>query len=59
MIDYFQSQRLAEIAGVSSETIEKDYFIELMLLYLAKNIAFKDKLIFRGGTALKKTLKTM
>jgi predicted nucleotidyltransferase component of viral defense system len=54
VIDYFQSQRLAEIAGVPSETIEKDYFIELMLFYLAKNIEFKKKLIFRGGTALKK-----
>jgi predicted nucleotidyltransferase component of viral defense system len=54
VIDYFQSQRLAEIAGVSSETIEKDYFIELILFYLAKNIEFKEKLIFRGGTALKK-----
>jgi len=54
VIDYFQSQRLAETAGVSSETIEKDYFIELMLFYLAKDIEFKEKLIFRGGTALKK-----
>ena len=54
MIDYFQSQRLAEIAGVPSETIEKDYFIELILFYLSKDIEFKEKLIFRGGTALKK-----
>jgi len=54
VIDYFQSQRLAETAGVPSETIEKDYFIELMLFYLAKDIEFKEKLIFRGGTALKK-----
>ena len=54
MIDYFQSQRLAEIAGVPAETIEKDYFIELMLFYLARDIEFKEKLIFRGGTAIKK-----
>jgi predicted nucleotidyltransferase component of viral defense system len=54
VIDYYQSQRLAEIAGVPSETIEKDYFIELMLFNLAKDIEFKEKLIFRGGTALKK-----
>jgi predicted nucleotidyltransferase component of viral defense system len=54
VIDYFQSQRLAEKAGVPSETIEKDYLIELMLFYLAKDIEFKEKLIFRGGTALKK-----
>lgn len=53
-MDYFQSQRLAEVAGVSYETIEKDYFIELMLFYLAKDIEFKEKLIFRGGIALKK-----
>jgi len=54
MINYFQSQRLAEIAGVPPETIEKDYFIELMLFYLAKNNKLKEKLIFRGGTALRK-----
>jgi len=56
MIDYFQSQRLAEIAGVSSETIEKDYFIELILFYLAKNIEFKEKLIFRGGDGFKENI---
>lgn len=55
MIDYFQGQKLAEIAGVPSETIEKDYFIELLLFYLAKEIEFREKLIFRGGTALRKT----
>ena len=54
MIDYFQCQRLAEKAGVPSETIEKDYFIELMLFHLAKDMEYKEKLIFRGGTALKK-----
>ncbi len=54
MIDYFQSQRLAARAGVPPETIEKDYFIELILLHLAKDIYFKKKLVFRGGTALKK-----
>jgi hypothetical protein len=54
VIDYFQSQRVAEIAGVPPETIEKDYFIELMLFYLAKDNKLKEKLIFRGGTALRK-----
>lgn len=54
MIDYFQSQRIAETAGVPPETIEKDYFIELMLFYLAKDNKLKEKLIFRGGTALRK-----
>lgn len=51
-MNYFQSQRLAEIAGVPPETIEKDYFIELMLFYLAKDNKLKEKLIFRGGMAL-------
>ncbi len=54
MINYFQSQRLAEIAGVPPEIIEKDYFIELLLCYMAKDSKFREKLIFRGGTALRK-----
>jgi len=54
VIDYFQSQRLAAKAGVPPETIEKDYFIELVLFYMAKNIYFNERLVFRGGTALKK-----
>jgi len=53
-MDYFQSQRLAAGAGVPVETIEKDYFIELMLLHLAKEENLNKKLVFRGGTALKK-----
>jgi len=54
MISYFQSQRLAEGAGVPPEIIEKDYFIELLLCYMAKDRKLKEKLIFRGGTALRK-----
>jgi len=54
MINYFQSQRLAERAGVPPEIIEKDYFIELILLYIAKDSELKEKLVFRGGTALRK-----
>jgi len=54
VIDYFQSQRAAETAGVPPETIEKDYFIELMLFYFAKDSKLKEKLIFRRGTALRK-----
>lgn len=54
MIDYFLCQRLAEREGVPPETIEKDYFIELLLLYLAKDHKLKERLIFRGGTALRK-----
>jgi predicted nucleotidyltransferase component of viral defense system len=40
--------------GVPPEIIEKDYFIELLLCYMAKDSEFKEKLIFRGGTALRK-----
>jgi len=54
MIDSFQIQRLAEKAGVPSEIIEKDYFIELLLCYLAKDSKFRKRLIFRGETALRK-----
>jgi len=54
MINYFQSQRLAARAGVPPEIIEKDYFVELILLYIAKDRELKDKLIFRGGTVLRK-----
>jgi len=54
MINYFQSQRLAASAGVPPEIIEKDYFIELILLYIAKDCELKERLIFRGGTALRK-----
>jgi predicted nucleotidyltransferase component of viral defense system len=54
MLNYFQAQRLASKEGVPAEIIEKDYLIELVLFYLARDKHFKDKLIFRGGTALKK-----
>lgn len=54
MIDYSQIQRLASKIGIPEEIIEKDYLIELILFYLTKDNYFKEKLIFRGGTALKK-----
>jgi len=54
MLNYFQAQRLASKEGVPEEIIEKDYLAELVLFYLAKDKNLKDKLIFRGGTALKK-----
>jgi len=54
MIDYFQIQRLSSEQGVPAEIIEKDYLIELVLFYLAKDGYFKNKFVFRGGTALKK-----
>lgn len=54
MIDYFQVQRSAAKYGVSEEIIEKDYLIEIILCYLGKDEYFKEKVVFRGGTALKK-----
>ena len=54
MIDYFQIQRLASINGMPEDVIEKDYFIELLLFYLSSAESFRQKFIFRGGTALKK-----
>ena len=54
MIDYFQIQRLASQKKVPEGIIEKDYFIELMLFYLSNDEYFSEKVVFRGGTALKK-----
>lgn len=54
MITYSQIQRLAAKQGLPEEIIEKDYFIELVLFYFAKDSYFKERLVFRGGTALKK-----
>ena len=54
MINYFQIQRLASIKRMPEDVIEKDYFIELLLFYLSSAESFRQKFIFRGGTALKK-----
>jgi len=54
MITYSQIQRLAAKQGLPEEIIEKDYLIELVLSSLAKDEFFKERLVFRGGTALKK-----
>lgn len=53
MINYFQITKIASNLGLPEETIEKDYFIELLLFYIARNKNLKG-LIFRGGTALRK-----
>lgn len=53
MINHFQIIKIASNLNLPEETIEKDYFIELLLFYIANNKNLK-KLIFRGGTALKK-----
>lgn len=54
MISYFQIQRLASQKEVSEDIIEKDYFMELILYYLSDDNFFNERVIFRGGTALKK-----
>ncbi|PJC48377.1 MAG: hypothetical protein CO035_03805 [Candidatus Omnitrophica bacterium CG_4_9_14_0_2_um_filter_42_8] len=54
MITYSQIQRLAAKQAIPEEIIEKDYLVELILFCFAKDRFFKEKLVFRGGTALKK-----
>nr|MBU1327610.1 nucleotidyl transferase AbiEii/AbiGii toxin family protein [Candidatus Omnitrophota bacterium] len=54
MITYSQIQRLAAKQGLPEEIIEKDYLIELILFCFTKDGFFKERLVFRGGTALKK-----
>jgi len=54
MITYSQIQRLAAKQELPEEIIEKDYLIELILFCFAKDDYFKERLVFRGGTALKK-----
>ena len=54
MINYTQIQRLASKEGIPEEAIEKDYLIELILFYIAKDRYLNKLLVFRGGTALKK-----
>ena len=54
MIDYFQIQKLAAQEEVPEGIIEKDYFVELILFYLSGDEYFNKKVVFRGGTALKK-----
>ncbi len=53
MISYSQVVKTSSSLNLPEETIEKDYFIELLLFYIATEKKLKD-LIFRGGTALRK-----
>lgn len=53
-MDLFQAQRLAARQNVPPDIIEKDFLIEILLFYLGKESFFKERFIFRGGTALKK-----
>lgn len=54
MINYSHVQKISSKFGVIDEIIEKDYFIELLLFYIAKNDYFSENFVFRGGTAIKK-----
>lgn len=54
MLDYFQALRIASENGVTEEIIEKAFFIEFLLYFLMKEEYFKKRLVFRGGSALKK-----
>ncbi len=53
MISYSQIIKIASNLNLPEETVEKDYFIELLLFHIAHNKKL-NHLIFRGGTALKK-----
>ncbi|MBI4668685.1 MAG: nucleotidyl transferase AbiEii/AbiGii toxin family protein [Elusimicrobia bacterium] len=54
MLDFITVQKIRETSGISEETIEKDYLIELLLGYFAQDEFLTEHLVFRGGTALKK-----
>ena len=41
-------------AGLSWEIIEKDYILSWVLAGIAANKKLQNKLVFKGGTALKK-----
>ncbi|MBU4369866.1 nucleotidyl transferase AbiEii/AbiGii toxin family protein [Patescibacteria group bacterium] len=53
MINYTQITKIASNLLLPEKTIEKDYFIELLLYYISQNKDLKN-LVFRGGTCLKK-----
>ncbi len=54
MINYTKALKMASLLGVPEETVEKDYFIELLLSFLSDSNFFKTNFVFRGGTALRK-----
>jgi len=54
MIDYRFVQKTREKIDIPEETIEKDYLIEVLLNYLVQDSFLQQKLILRGGTAIKK-----
>lgn len=54
MISYSQIQKISSQKNILEEIIEKDYLIELILYFVAKDKYLQERFIFRGGTALKK-----
>lgn len=54
MIPQAEISKLAFREGMSDKVIEKDYVITWILLALASS-DLKDFLVFKGGTALKKS----
>lgn len=53
MINHTQVKKTSSNLSLPEETIEKDYFIELLLYYMSLNKDLEN-LVFRGGTCLKK-----
>jgi uncharacterized protein len=54
MIKPGEVQKIARIAGVRDQQIEKDYVLSWILQALASNEEFSKAIVFKGGTVLKK-----
>lgn len=54
MITLQEVKQEASRYGIREDIIEKDYVLSWILLGIASDEALKDRLVFKGGTALKK-----
>ena len=54
MIKPGEIQKIAGRFGIRDTQIEKDYVIGWVLMGISNNRYLKEKLIFKGGTALRK-----
>lgn len=54
MIKAAEVQKVANLAGIRDTQAEKDYVISWALVGIAKNETLNDRLLFKGGTSLKK-----
>lgn len=54
MIKPGEIQKIANRLGIRDTQIEKDYVIGWVLKGISENRYLKDRLIFKGGTALMK-----